>query len=473
MKSNRIATTLLSVLILSSVSVSFADGGDSGPMGERGDKTENPTPAANFLPFNILSAIGHGISKITGLPRVAGSNDAPAEVQVAEGSAPAASKRKRMYSLRKDDHCLELGANEVFYPLYDTPDNQLRAESIHSEDPEISNITINLSELAVEVLKISRGNGIAIESWPIVIKGPVRFCGSVDIQFQVHRGQNTFSPYRGDRVEIGPNVIVNGARNVSMVSSQLTNIEITGNCSKAATEYNSKTPCIRFEEDARSSSNHTLYFRHDGPSTCEIDRRNLTDLELRLQGHSRNNPVGCRVVEEYSESIDYSPGPAPAPSLMIQPANSTYVNSQTIVYAPVRHDLTCDGPYIALIRPTEVDVNYRDVRPTQPTQVIAPQPVVVAEPVPVAVIGQVRTVNPKTMESNIIPADPVRKVNPKTMESNVIPAQKVAKAKAPKKAAAPATSTASANPADSTTISTLTTSPAKNDPMINPPHGDK
>ncbi len=353
------ATALLSVLILSTSNMSLgASGelypGETGPSGQAA--TTNQGDSDNAL-SRLFHRIGAAFSRT--------SND---------DSTPASSiVRRKVSQLRKDDNCLILAEDEEFYPLYDMKDPDIQPTTYL--DPRIKDISVNLNGLAPEALRKSRAAGIDVHDWPIVLIGPVTFCGSVDLQFQADLSK--FVSKRNFRVEIGPNVTVKGIRNVSIVSSQLKNVEITGAC-VGANNFSSETPCVRIEESLRTSPNHMLYFKHDGPKICRIDKQNLTGLELQVEGYSKAKPLPCKWVSEHAAFIEDAV--EAQPSLAAQPA------AIPIQGTAVRPTTVCNGPYFALLQPKEVSLDY-GVRPHAVVPQIAPiaeAPTAVVAPVPPA-----------------------------------------------------------------------------------------
>ena len=396
-KASSIATTLLSVLILSNAQLSTAGEVDYPPQQNAGQATTTDQTAEQE---NILSRFFHGIGNA-----LSNKNDPNRRAEadaVAAGSAEvqapalvAATNRRIVPGLRKDDNCLVLDQGEDFYPLYTSPSESIQPKTYL--DPRLQDISINLNGLAPSALKKSKGAGIEMSQWPIVLHGPIRLCGSVDLQFQAISPD--FIANRTDRLEIGPGLVVNGIRNVSIVSSQLMNLEITGAC-VGPNNFDYQTPCIRLTDDVRTSQNHRLFIKHDGPKICRIDGKIITDLEIRTAGYTKNNPLPCNLVSENAPSLADVQVVEP----VIQPVAAP--PSVTLVTPVVRPAVTCDGPYIALIRPTEVSLDY-GLRPVT----IQPVRVAVQEPITPVPAPKSEKVDPKTFKSK------PKEVDPKTFKS--------------------------------------------------------
>ena len=399
-KASSFATTLLSVLILSNAQLSTAGEVDYPPQQNAGQATTTDQAAEQE---NIVSRFFHGIGNA-----LSNKNDPNriAEAGSAEVQAPAtvvASNRRIVPGLRKDDNCLVLEQGEDFYPLYTSPSESIQPKTYL--DPRLQDISINLNGLAPSALKKSKGAGIEMSQWPIVLHGPIRLCGSVDLQFQAISPD--FIANRTDRLEIGPGLVVNGIRNVSIVSSQLMNLEITGAC-VGPNNFDYQTPCIRLTDDVRTSQNHRLFIKHDGPKICRIDGKIITDLEIRTAGYTKSNPLPCNLVSENAPSLADVQVVEPVVQPVAQPVVAP--PTVTLVTPIIRPAVTCDGPYIALIRPTEVSLDY-GLRPVaiQPVRIAVQEPIV-AVPAP-APAPKIEKLDPKTFKSK------PKEVDPKTFKS--------------------------------------------------------
>ncbi len=409
-KASSIATTLLSVLILSNAQLSTAGEADYPPQPNAGQATSTDQATEKE---NIVSRFFHGIGKALSNEndpnRRAKADAAAAGTAGVQTPTPVAITNRRIVpGLRKEDNCLVLDQGEDFYPLYTSPSESIQPKTYL--DPRLQDISINLNGLAPSALKKSKGAGIEMSQWPIILHGPIRLCGSVDLQFQAISPD--FIANRTDRLEIGPGLIVNGIRNVSIVSSQLMNLEITGAC-VGQNNFDYQTPCIRLTDDKRTSQNHRLFIKHDGPKICRIDGKIITDLELRTAGYTKSNPLPCNLVSENAPSLADIQVVDPVVQTVAQPVVAP--PSVTLVTPVVRPAVTCDGPYIALIRPTEVSLDY-GLRPVtiQPVRIAVQEPIV-AVPPPV-----VEKLNPKTLKPNpkTLKAEPKPKdVDPKILKS--------------------------------------------------------
>jgi len=341
-----ISKAVIGLMIVNSASLSFADmsdtyrayGVDKDPTATDNSNTQDSGPG-------LFATLKHWI----------------------EGdSTPAVPTIKIVQGLHRDDNCLSLQENEVFYPLHETPDANILPKTYI--DPNLPNMTINLSAISALTLKRSRGANIDIQDWPIVFRGPLKFCGSVDIQFESSDPAFIKRENRRDRVEIGPRVVIQGDRNVSVVSSQIRNLEITGACVGGdANTFNSQTPCIRLENDSRTTLNYNLFIKHEGAKICRLDNLNITDAENNSPGFSRKNPLPCDRVPDIAAPVQSEEILASIQTSTVNPtltsqntqhqSQSPTQSSSPVISVPAQRN-NCDGPYVALINPSFVDVNY-------------------------------------------------------------------------------------------------------------------
>ncbi len=367
-------SALLSVLILSSASISFADGGDSGPMGERGDNSDKadvnlPCPES-FLPGKWTCEAGKWLaSKLPPKPEV---RDVPVE-QLQIPTTQIANEIP-VLQLERDRNgvCLSLNKNEVYYPLFTTPDEKIQAMTYINDD--VKSITVNISQETVIALRSARRAGIAMQDWPFVLHGPLKFCGSVDLQLSAET-RDLSHPW--DRLIIGPNVRIDGqnGNNVSIVSSQIRNIELIGNCDPKARLTSTITTCIRFQRDLRTSDRGYLFVQHLGKYTCRVDQMNISDVEKNTVGYTHRNPIPCDLLPKISSPVVTDINVA-----ISQPAPSTTATTTTVVTGPVvRSSLICDGPYYAPIIATAVAPAFGLSKPAPAAAATDP---VVSQPVP-------------------------------------------------------------------------------------------
>ncbi len=423
-KASSYVASFLSVLILSNSSLCLSAGeADMNPspqaIEQRQVQQVRPESKDGFSRF--FRKIGDAFTGKSGSVSASG-----------EVTPPTSINRRIMPSLQKDGNCLVLDKGEEFYPFYEMPAAAVQPTTY--QDPRLPEISFTLNGLAPEALKQLRATG-DVRDWPIVIIGPVRFCGSVELQLQADLSK--FVGKRNYRVEIGPNVFVYGTRNVNIVSSQLKNLEVTAACVGKIISKNEQT-CIRIEDSRRTSPNHMLYFKHDGPRICHIEDKNLNDLELRVVGFSKSKPLSCKWVADNSATIEdiQEVVPVVAPTQVVAVVGPAVVAGPVTTITPV---VNCDGPYVALIRPTEVSLDY-GLRPTTIAPIITAPEVVPAAAIPIA---KKEKVDPKTLKT----------VDPKTLKTVDPKTLKTAKLKADKKGAPKAAGTAA-------------------DPMINAPRGD-
>lgn len=352
MRALRLATTILSVFILSSASIGLADGGDNLPLGGHGDNSAEADANAPCNPIFGFNQFCRAVKFLTG-NKSESENPAQPVPTKASGDAPTASSSNRMNLSRmnRDGRCLTLDENQDYYPLFNLPNDQI--EAITYVDKELP-ITFNISQESVVQLIEMRSSGINIQDWPMVLHGPLKLCGSVDFHFTAQSRDNS-KPWT--RLEVGPKVYIEGKNNnnVSIDSSQIRNIEIVGNCAPASKLNNFDRACIRFTNDLRMSTGH-LFIIHEGRDTCRIDGLNISDVEKNSVGYSKRTPLRCDQISQISTERNYDRNVS-----ISQPTQSVPVttNGSVIVTGPViRSSVTCDGTYSAPILPILVNPNY-------------------------------------------------------------------------------------------------------------------
>lgn len=225
-----------------------------------------------------------------------------------KAQAVEASPQKKFMS-----SCLELRAGENYYPLYYvnsptiSPNGERDSYPLVPEVPELKDIRIGIDGTAMNVLWEAKNNHTSKDAWPIVIHGPAKLCGQIDLHYNLQ--SNTPSM---NRLELGPNIEIDSTHfwskdggyvrieTIDRGDTYIQNLKIQSSCSFETSPIGPSHACITIKSSIRMPSDPSdiLFIEHDAKSErnkCVIEYKDLSSLTGRMK---------CSVAENAARDID-------------------------------------------------------------------------------------------------------------------------------------------------------------------------